>query len=237
MSQRAADLREHREERSFDPDTVAVVHDLRAPLGVITGYADLLARGDLGALPEAAHRAIAALAGKASEMRALLDSLLDAGRPEAPLAAARDRRSVDLRSLAEDAVDRATHRARLAGHRISAQLDGPVPVRTDPRLVGRILDNLINNAFAHGRRPGHVVVSAQRNGAYGEISVRDDGPGLPPALRDMLCSADEAPSRTPSGSLGLVICRTLADRIGATLRYEHAPDGGATIVVEFPLAI
>lgn len=235
MSQRASDLAQPSAEGPFEPDTITVVHDLRAPLGVISGYADLLARGELGRLPDAAQRAVGALAAKTGEMRALLDGLLDARRPEAALAAARDRRSVDLRNLAQEAVDRAEHRASLAGHYIRTELQGPVPVRTDPRLLGRILDNLINNAFAHGRQPGSVVVSAARNGSYGEIVVSDDGVGLPPASQEMLTSSAGAPRRVPTGGLGLFICRTLADRIGATLRYDGRADG-ASIAVELPLA-
>ena len=237
MSQTISDLNGDAREEGWEPDTVAVVHDLRAPLGVIAGYADLLGSGDLGALPEPARRAVAALAGKAVEMRALLDGLLDTSRPDAAVVAARDVRALDLRDVAEAAAERANPRASLAGCRVELDLDGPTPVRANPRYVERILDNLVNNAITHGRG-GRVVLEVRRNGGYGAVSVRDDGGGMSSAARESVFrpfSGGAAP--TPAGGLGLYICRTLADRIGGELRCEQPDGGGTAFVLELPLAV
>lgn len=237
MSQSISDLHGEPRDEGWEPDTVAVVHDLRAPLGVIAGYADLLGSGDLGALPEPARRAVAALTAKAMEMRALLDGLLDSSRPDAALVAARDVRALDLRDLAAAAAERARPRAELAACRIDLDLDGAAPVRANPRYVERILDNLVNNAMTHGRG-GRVVLRVRRRGGYGAVSVRDEGGGMSTAAREAVFapfSGGSAP--TPAGGLGLYICRTLADRIGGGLRCEQPDGGGTAFVLELPLAV
>jgi two-component system sensor histidine kinase KdpD len=141
--------------------------------------------------------------------------------------------------VATQAVERAQPRAALAGAAVALEIDGPVPVRSNPRLLGRILDNLINNALTHGRHPGRVVLSSRRHGGYGEVAVEDDGAGLSQAAREHLFTplSEGADSAALSSGLGLYICRALAEQIGGVLRLEDNPGGGTTFVVELPLAL
>jgi signal transduction histidine kinase len=223
------------------PDVVAIAHDLRAPLTVIAGYAEVLASGDAGPLPEPAKRAVAAISAKATEMRTLVDGMLEVARTDAGAVATRRLRSIDLRTAARDAVDRAEPRARLWGDVLELAAAGAVPVRTNLPFLGRILDNLINNALTHGQHPGRVTVSVRRVGGVAEVRVEDDGHGLPDDIRERLFSAfvtepDEMAATAGTG-LGLFISLALAEQIGGSLRPEEPVDSGAAFVLTLPLAV
>lgn len=224
----------------WPPDMAGVVHDLRSPLGVIAGYASLLLGGDLGALPEPAGQAVEGIAAKVAELQVLVEGLLDVSRPDADGVAARLTQSLDLRDVAREAVLRAAPRAGFGGDALELSLDGPIPVRCNPRLVARALDNLINNALTHGRHPGRISVTASRRGGYGEVRVQDDGDGLQPAVLDRLylpAARTDPEGGTPASSgLGLYITRTLVDLCGGDLRHERPAEGGAAFVIELPLA-
>lgn len=136
--------------------------------------------------------------------------------------------------------------APLAGRRgiaLSVQADQPLQdVLGDPVELEQILFNLVRNAIeATADIPsGHVRVSARSEGTEAVIEVTDNGPGIPPALRDRVF--EPFVSDKPEGTgLGLALCRRLAERRGGTvtlldnragtvfqLRLPHAdPEGGA----------
>ena len=221
-------------------DVAGIAHDLRAPLSVFDGYTRMLAAGDLGPISESAQRALTVMTGKVAEMRSLLDTLLDATRPAEALAEPQDRPVLDLADVAAQAVSRAEPRAKLARQRLDLVVADQAPVRADPRLLGRILDNLINNALVHTGVGRSVTVAVQRDGRYGQVRVQDDGPGMPADARARLFSpvprdSSDAPPSRGSG-LGLYFCRALAARVGASLTLEPAAGRGLTFRIELPLA-
>lgn len=218
-------------------DVVGIVHDLRLPLSVISGYADLLDHGELGELPARAQTAVAAIAVKAAEMRALLEAMLDLDRDDSASDAARRIRSVNLVTAAKEAVERAESRARLGGDELRLVTAHPrVPARADPRLLGRILDNLVNNALSYARHPGRVAVSVAHSGGFGEVRIEDDGSGVPETVREQLLRSDDRVEGNGGAGLGLRLCFALAERIGGTLRIDDAEGGGALFILELPLA-
>lgn len=112
----------------------------------------------------------------------------------------------------------------------------PAVVSGDPRLLGRLVRNLIQNALRHGAPPVEVEI---RNGAGTvQLSVRDYGAGIPEGERTRVFEPFYRPSgRSESAGgwgLGLSLVRQIAGHHGATMRYEAPADGGACFVVEFP---
>ena len=102
---------------------------------------------------------------------------------------------------------------------------------TDPRRLARIVANLIDNAFRHGRPPIVVEVSKRT------VRVTDGGPGFTP---DMLAHATERFSTASSArgegtGLGLAIAAAHASVIGASLTLANCPDGGASVTVMLSL--
>jgi len=120
---------------------------------------------------------------------------------------------------------------------VSLQTDAqdPTPVLADAQDVFRILFNLLHNAATVARRTGSlrtINVTLARVDAMAVITVSDDGPGVPAAVRSRLFRG--ARSTTGGSGRGLAIARELAERNGGTLKLADAPHG-ATFVVELPL--
>ncbi|MBO0924742.1 HAMP domain-containing histidine kinase [Cellulomonas sp. zg-ZUI199] len=228
-------------------------HELRTPLASIRGYTELVRRSP-EELPADARAALARVESEATRMSALVDDLLllarlDAGRPL-------ERAPVDLAALAVDAVADAhvagpehVWRLDLPGQGDeSVQGDPDVPddevgtltVLGDDHRLRQVLGNLTSNARRHTPAGTHVTVAVRRDGDDVVVSVTDDGPGVPPELRDRLferfARGDESRNRAAgSTGLGLAIARAVVTAHGGTLTCESAP-GRTSFVVRVPAA-
>jgi two-component system OmpR family sensor kinase len=107
-----------------------------------------------------------------------------------------------------------------------------VTVRGDPRLLRRLIRNLLENARRHGAPPVEVRVSRAGSGA--ELRVSDHGPGIPDAEREGVFQPFHrfAGSGERAGAgLGLALVRQIARRHGGDARYvAGAPSGGSFVV-------
>jgi two-component system, OmpR family, sensor kinase len=221
--------------RSFAADAS---HELRTPLAAIRGYAEL-ARRHPAALPPEVEHALSRVDSESARMSALVDDLLllarlDAGRPleSAP---------VDLTRLAIDVASD----ARVAGpdHRWQLQLpDGPVVVRGDRHRLHQVLANLLSNARTHTPAGTTVTVALASSPARGsaELSVTDDGPGIPaelqPDLFERFVRGDSSRSRAAgSTGLGLAIVAAVVAAHQGTVAVT-SPPGHTRFVITLPLA-
>ncbi len=127
--------------------------------------------------------------------------------------------------------------------RTGAELEAPpgtttVLVTGLSRLLRRALRNLLENARRHGG--GAVTLTLQTQGAQVEIRVCDQGPGVPPALRERIFEPffrlPGASEREGGVGLGLALVRSIAQRHGGTVHCEERPGGGACFVLRLPLA-
>lgn len=191
-------------------------HELRTPLAGIRGYTELALRSS-ESLDRELRQALRRVDAESARMSSLVDDLLllarlDAGRPLA-------HDQVDFTRMAIDA----TNDARVAGprHRWVLDLPGePVMVTGDEHRLHQVLANLLTNARTH-TPPGttvtvRVVCADSGDGKGGvELTVRDDGPGVPPELQETVWQrftrGDSARSRTAgSTGLGLAIVAAVA---------------------------
>jgi len=125
--------------------------------------------------------------------------------------------------------------ATLPGSVSQTDAQDPTLVVADAQDVFRILFNLLHNAATVARRTGSlrtIKVTLARVDAMAVITVSDDGPGVPAAVRSRLFRGTR--STTGGSGRGLAIARELAERNGGTLKLADAPHG-ATFVVELPL--
>ncbi len=179
-------------------------HELRTPLAAIRGYAEL-ARRHPGPVPDDVSHALARVEAESARMSVLVDELLllarlDAGRPLAS-------EPVDLTRLTIDA----TSDARAAGpeHRWVLELPGePVLVRGDEHRLHQVIANLLSNARAHTPSGTTVTVRLAAPGEdQVELSVTDDGPGIPAALQpglfDRFVRGNSSARPGASGGTGL----------------------------------
>ena len=98
----------------------------------------------------------------------------------------------------------------------------------DPAVVGRVLDNLLTNAIRHAPDAGKVVLAAERTPGLLTLTVADNGPGVPPAMRDHLF--EPFVTGRPDGTgLGLAIARELADAHGGSLALRSMTGGSGSV--------
>ncbi|MGM9487596.1 ATP-binding protein [Ideonella sp. YS5] len=168
------------------------------------------------------------------EMDGLIDSSLSVLREQrdgAPAAV------IDLVALVQARVDDLA----AAGHDVALGGMRAARARAHPAALGRIVDNLIGNALRYGGRARVAIVP---QGARVELTVDDDGPGIPPdqielAFQPWVRLGEEAPgARTARGGqgLGLAIARDLAERDGGSLTLVNRAEGGlrARLVLPAP---
>ncbi|MFJ9559264.1 ATP-binding protein [Streptomyces fuscichromogenes] len=216
-------------------------HELRTPLASIAGYAELMNRGTDRIEPGLAWRRVNA---ESARMRSLVEDLLllarlDEGRP---LQSA----EVDMAALVAEAVWDA--RAAGADHVWQLELDldlddGSALVLGDEARLHQVVANLLANARVHTLAGTTVTASVEATRTTCVIRVRDDGPGIPPALLptvfERFTRADT--SRTRAGvleggsGLGLAIVDAITTAHGGRIDVQSAP-GRTEFTVELPTA-
>ncbi|HET7830434.1 MAG TPA: HAMP domain-containing sensor histidine kinase, partial [Candidatus Limnocylindrales bacterium] len=162
----------------------------------------------------------------------LLLARLDQGRP---LRADR----VDLSRIVNEAVEDA--RAVEPGRPIGGEVAGGVWVTGDEDRLRQVIGNLAANVRVHTPPGTPVEVELTTADGAAEVRIVDHGPGIErehaPRVFDRFYRADPARSRDRGGSgLGLSIVASITHALGGRLWHEPTPRGGATFVVQLPLA-
>jgi len=190
-------------------------HELRTPLARIRMAVELMKEN-------ADPRRKRGLEEDIMELDALIDEILIASRLDAVKGREADE-EVDLLALASEECAR-YEEADLAGQ--------PVTVRGDPRLLRRMIRNLLENARRHGAPPIDVRVS-RAEGAV-ELRVSDHGPGIPDAEREDMFRPfyrfTDGGERAGAG-LGLALVRQIARRHGGDARYLGREQSGGSFIV------
>jgi PAS domain S-box-containing protein len=206
-------------------------HELRTPLTTVWGYAEALAQNGRDLPPDVFDEFLATLGREGERARHLLDNLLDLSRAEqAP--------SVDHPQAV--GVAEATRRvigtiSPPEGTSVEVLVPEDIVALADEESLGRVLINLLTNAYKYGGP--HVRIEAGSQDGHAWIVVADDGPGVPdetiPALFEPFTRGPGAPG-TGSG-LGLAIARALVESFEGELRYEPGMPSGARFVMTLPV--
>jgi signal transduction histidine kinase len=236
MLRQSAEVETLREvSRARDGFLSMVGHELRTPLTLVVGYGELV-QLQLTDRPGAAQM-VQGMVAAGHTLTRLVENLLDAGR----LGGGRfvlDRGSIDLRALADEAVERV--RVGSPGHVFEVDVGPELPaVQADAVRVQQVLTNLLSNAVRYAPRGTRVVVRAAPRGPAVAVAVEDQGPGVPADLRerifDKFYRAEGADTAAAEGlGLGLSICRDIVEAHGGRIWVEEKPDSGARFVFTLP---
>lgn len=211
----------------------AVAHEIRTPIARLRFGLEMLVMAR-----EEADRArrLSALEGDLGEMEALVEELLVFTRYEeghkhvVP-------QPVPIRASVERQVERLGPRDGIEMV-VEPASGAPENLLTDARAFNRVLGNLLSNATRHASTRVRVTWATRDGGL--ELSVEDDGPGIPAADRERIFEPfvrlDVARDRASGGAgLGLAIVKRILDAQGGSVRAEEAPDGGARVVGWWPM--
>jgi signal transduction histidine kinase len=221
-------LRGAREEQ--DRLIADAAHELRTPLTLMRTRMDLALRRERGA--EELRGSFREARGEVDRLALLAGELLElaaAGRGEW------DRKKADLIEVVGQSVEAARAEAEERGLLIRLESAAREDVWFDPGGVRRAVDNLLSNALKFSPRGGEILVRVWREGECVRIGVVDEGPGIPPAQRDLVFAPFRRLSgSTPGAGLGLAIVREVVRRHGG--RVWVAPDRsrGTEVVMELP---
>ncbi|MCE1205393.1 MAG: sensor histidine kinase KdpD [Holophagaceae bacterium] len=233
--QGALDKRRADAERLRNALLSSVSHDLRTPLGVITGaVSTALETPDLS---EPARRELLQSAQEeAQRLHRLVSNLLDITRLESG--------GLDLQTEwmpLEEVVGAALNRRELAqlAHRVRVALPEDLPlVAMDGVLMEQLLLNLLDNALKYSPPESPVDIKAWAAGKSLTLSIADQGPGIPAGEEERIfekLARGQAASNRPGAGLGLAICKGIATAHHGRIQAVNHPQGGAQFLVTLPL--
>jgi len=216
-----------------------IVHDLKTPLTAILATLEMVRDGDFGAIGDRPMRALSDVEGKAEDLLGLIQDLLDVSKVEEQSLLLQPEPIAPAALFAELCFDWAARfQQAQTTTRIEVMEDAPV-FSADKTLLKRVLSNLIQNAITHSPVPVTLTFRAQREGAGIQLSVQDDGPGIPETNRErifqkfaQLREAD-APKVRSSG-LGLAFCRVAVESHGGRIWVESALGEGSSFHLVLP---
>ena len=193
-------------------------HELRSPLARLRMAADLYVQS-----PQ--ERTRLEILQNLAELDTLVEEILLASRLD-HVGALERMEEIDLLALASE-----------EGARNSVAVTGaPAVMRGDPKLLTRLVRNLMQNAMRHGGPP--VIAEVVSRAGRVELRVRDNGPGIPEAEAERIFEPFYRPAGRGEAAggwgLGLALVRQIAEHHGGTVRCEAPATRGACFIVEFP---
>ncbi|MDD2772873.1 MAG: ATP-binding protein [Elusimicrobiales bacterium] len=211
----------------------SAAHDLRAPLLGMQGYMKLLEASCSGAGAEY----LSAMKNSSARLFRLVEDILDIARMESGALRPKTEQ-LDFAETARRTADSLLPLIEEKGIKLSLPAGGgaPLPVKGDARMLERLLGNLLSNAIKFTPRDGKISVEYAREGAFCRVSVKDSGPGIPPAALEEVFEKyrrlDDSPGK--GYGLGLAIARKICELHGGKIAAANRPEGGAEITFTLP---
>ncbi|ANM29021.1 hypothetical protein ABI59_04550 [Acidobacteria bacterium Mor1] len=205
-----------------------LVHDLKNPLTAVVGSLDLLERR----VDEVNQPLVSRCRTSASRIQHMIMDLLDiAGLEHGRLTLHRE--NVDALELLQKAIDDVEYAAQ--SRKVQVEITPPeddCSLEGDSSVLRRVMDNLLTNAVEHSPSEGVVTVSLGMREEGIEVSVADEGPGIPEEHREQVFEKFARLNLRESGvsanrGLGLTFCRLAVEAHGGVIWVETAPSGGA----------
>ena len=210
-------------------------HELRTPIAVIKGYADLIgqwAKDD----PKVLEESVAAIRKEATDMAGLVEELLFLARGDSGALKLR-KEELSLSGLLEEIAEES--RLIAPGHPFECSVQKDFSLFADRKLLKQALRALVDNAVKYTPENGKIRLEAEKAEHRAVLRVRDSGIGIPeseqPKLFDRFYRVDKDRSREKGGSgLGLSIVKWIAEAHGGEARIEESSEKGTSVVIELP---
>lgn len=211
-------------------------HELRTPVTVISGYADMLDRWGKED-PLVLEEGIGAIKSETANMYSLIEKLLFLARAD------QSKQIIKKTSLAmAPLIAEIVQETRLIApdHQIELANNDPVTVYADPSSIKEMLRIFIENSIKYTPSGGTICIASRKTNQCLEITVQDTGIGIPEEeqskIFDRFYRIDRSRSKTTGGTgLGLSIARWIAEQHDSTIRLASTPEKGTTITVHLPL--
>lgn len=236
----AVDITERQRVERMKTEFISTVsHELRTPLTSINGALGLVVSGTLGELGGKASQLLQVALDNGRRLALLINDLLDMEKLDA------DRMVFafewhDVAELLTSAL--LSHEPFAAERGVSLSAPGlahGMQIEVDLNRFLQVIANLVSNAIKFSPRGGIVEITAVEDAGQVQVSVHDDGPGVPAAFRSRIfqkfSQADSSDVRERGGTgLGLAISRELVEKMGGRIGFHSTEGEGATFWLVFP---
>jgi signal transduction histidine kinase len=207
-----------------------IVHDLKSPLTSILATVEMLMDGDFGQLSTQQRSALGDAEGKAEDLLALIEDLLEVRRIEETTLTLK-LEAIAPGALLTEVAHEWAHRFQQERTETTVEASDDTPVfHADRALIKRVLGNLIQNALTHSAHAVKLQLSVRRDGDNVLFTVADNGPGIAPEYHEIIFRKFEQ-VRTPnaprvrSSGLGLAFCKLVVESHGGRIWVQSAGAG------------
>ena len=216
-----------------------LAHELRNPLAPMSNMLEVVKRANGDG--ETLKRAYDTIERQLAQLVRLVDDLLDLNRITHDRLELR-RSEVELSSVIQQAVEVARPLIDAAGHNLVVDLPAqPIYLHADRARLAQVFGNLLNNSSKYTRPTGQISLTATRTGNEVQVSVQDDGAGIPTdkldSIFDMFMQVDRSAAQSQGGlGIGLTLVKRLAEMHGGSIEARSRGEGqGSEFVVCLPI--
>lgn len=216
-------------------------HDLRNPLNAVQGYVYLLESGHFGEVTEKQKEVLGRVMTQSLGMLKLIEDLLDVNVIESGHLTL-EITPVDPVPHLEEAVQAANLLAADKSISVELEVDGSLPrVLADPKRISQVLGNLLSNAVKYSHPDTRVTLRASERDGVVDVSVIDQGQGIPAEEMETLFTDFGRTSVRPTGEesstgLGLAIVKRIVEAHGGAVFVRSEVGRGSTFSFTLPLA-
>ena len=206
----------------------AIIHDFKQPINSVKGFADLLRQPGIDDHKREKYADM--ILGGLDRMMEMVNELLDFAHGDTKL----HLEPVDLNAVVAEEID------HLQGHKSDTELElsfvpGEIETITlDRRRIRRVIENLIGNARNALAGRGRISVATAANNGGVTLTVADDGPGIPPEIRQTLFDPFVSGDKSKGTGLGLAITKSIIEELGGRIDFTTKTDAGTTFRVWLP---
>jgi signal transduction histidine kinase len=227
--------------RTRDDFLSAVAHELKTPLTVISGTAQLLRRRMQGDELMASTPSLDRIMSAVSRMTAFIEELLELVRRQADPTLELHRAPTDLTELVRGVVSELTELSR--GQVVDVETDGDVIGEWDAVRLERAITNVLGNAFKYNSASGRVLIrigiEETPQGRVALCAVTDEGIGIPETDRarifDRFARGANVAGQITGSGVGLTIVRQIVEQHGGTISVTSTVGRGSTFTIRLPL--
>ncbi|WP_200194798.1 sensor histidine kinase [Halorhodospira abdelmalekii] len=213
-------------------------HELKTPLAAVLEGTELLRERTIRNHPEQADEIIDIVRENSHELRRQIDNLLRFARHGEAIQRPTEHQLLDFTALIRDVVERHTLPARRRGVEIALELEEQT-IYGDRQQLTTVIDNLLSNALRFSPDGGTIAVALRRSADQLELSVSDQGEGIPESERATIFEpfrqgSARGRSSVKGSGLGLSLVREHIAAHGGQIEAERAGEGGALLRATLP---
>lgn len=220
-----------------------VTHDLKTPVARIQGLAEVLLRKAVDRLIDRDRESLQHIIESTDELNRFISSILELtkiessrnqiNKPQIKL------ETKDINQLVERCVESFKAPARARGIKLHLELEPLFPIRIDPSLMAKVINNLIDNAIRYSPSQSQVHISTKENGRYVEISVADQGVGMTVQEQEHLFTKfyrakNELTSKNTGTGLGLYLTKYFVEAHRGQVKVESEIGKGSVFTIVLP---